>query len=181
MKVVEKQKVYIWIRVYLKEEDSNIEIGDDFLINAHKLLPNVKKILLTGQADFKAVTNAINSADLYRYISKPWQNEDLILTIQEALKSYNQDVLVELQNIGKEKNNTVHWQISDCIPFPGTELWEELVELGHGDTLKNFNLYDGSPAHDGALEKTVGWLGTNYKPKYSEYSKDGSPTNLPSS
>lgn len=32
MKVVEEQKIYIWIRVYLKEEDETIEIGDDFLI-----------------------------------------------------------------------------------------------------------------------------------------------------
>lgn len=79
--------------------------GDEFLINAHKLIPNVKKILLTGQADFKAVTNAINSADLYRYISKPWQNEDLILTIQEALKSYHQDEILERQNKELEVKN----------------------------------------------------------------------------
>lgn len=31
-KVIEEQKIYIWIRVYLKEEDETIEIGDDFLI-----------------------------------------------------------------------------------------------------------------------------------------------------
>jgi radical SAM superfamily enzyme YgiQ (UPF0313 family) len=91
----------------------------------------------------------------------------------------DQEILQDLQRIGRQNNNTVHWQISDCIPFPGTELWEELVELGHGDTLKDFSLYDGSPEHNGALEKTVGWLGENYKPKYSEYSKDGSPTNFP--
>lgn len=32
MRVIEDQKIYIWIRVYLKEEDETIEIGDDFLI-----------------------------------------------------------------------------------------------------------------------------------------------------
>ena len=32
MKIVEEQKVYIWIRLYLKEEDSNLEIGDDISI-----------------------------------------------------------------------------------------------------------------------------------------------------
>lgn len=91
----------------------------------------------------------------------------------------DQSLLKELASIGKQNNNVVHWQISDCIPFPGTELWEELVNLGHKKTLHNFNLYDGSPEHNGALEKTIGWLGDNYKPKYSEYSKDGSPTNFP--
>jgi anaerobic magnesium-protoporphyrin IX monomethyl ester cyclase len=92
----------------------------------------------------------------------------------------DQELLKNLASIGAEHGNKVHWQISDCIPFPGTELWEELVSLGHSDSLLNFNLYDGSTEHNGALEKTVGWLGENYKPKYSEYSKDGSPTNLPS-
>jgi len=91
----------------------------------------------------------------------------------------DQEILKELANLGRKNNNKVHWQISDCIPFPGTELWEELIEMGAGKTLRNFTLYDGSPEHNGALEKTVGWLGTNYKPKYSEYSKDGTPTNFP--
>jgi serine phosphatase RsbU (regulator of sigma subunit) len=100
--------------------------GDEFLINAHKLLPNVKKILLTGQADFKAVTNAINSADLYRYISKPWQNEDLILTIQEALKSHNQDILVELQNKQLEEKNKLLEEQNSNLEFKVNERTKEL-------------------------------------------------------
>ena len=79
--------------------------GDEFLINAHKLLPRTKKILLTGQADFKAVTSAINSADLYRFIGKPWQNEDISLTIQEAIKSFIQDKTLEDQNKQLEEKN----------------------------------------------------------------------------
>ena len=92
----------------------------------------------------------------------------------------DQKKLIELQEIAKNNNNTVHWQISDCIPFPGTELWEELVEKGHSESLKDFTMYDGSPENNGVLAKTVGWLGEDYKPKHSEYSKDGTPTNLPS-
>ena len=79
--------------------------GDEFLINVHKMLPNTKKILLTGQADFKAVTNTINSANLYRFISKPWQNEDITLTISEAIKSYSQDKLLAVQNKQLEQKN----------------------------------------------------------------------------
>lgn len=92
----------------------------------------------------------------------------------------DQELLQELERMGAERGNRVHWQISDCIPFPGTELWEELVAVGHGDTLGNFELYDGSPSHDGILQKTVGWLGENYRPKFHEYSgATGTPTNLP--
>jgi serine phosphatase RsbU (regulator of sigma subunit)/CheY-like chemotaxis protein len=64
--------------------------GDEFLIRLHKLYPETLKILLTGQASLEAVQNAINNANLYRYLSKPWQVNDLILTVTEAARSYVQ-------------------------------------------------------------------------------------------
>ncbi|PLY10331.1 MAG: hypothetical protein C0626_04920 [Arcobacter sp.] len=62
--------------------------GDEFLIKVQNLLPNTKKMLLTGQADLDGITNIINNGALYRYISKPWEQTDFIMTIKEALKSY---------------------------------------------------------------------------------------------
>jgi PAS domain S-box-containing protein len=64
--------------------------GDELLKQAHIILPKSIKIMLTGQADIGAIANAINSANLYRYITKPWQSEDLKLTVREALNSYLQ-------------------------------------------------------------------------------------------
>lgn len=72
--------------------------GDEVLIQSHRLVPNALKILLTGGASVEGITNIINKARLYRYMSKPWQTEDLKLTIQEALRSYQQDRLLEEQN-----------------------------------------------------------------------------------
>ncbi len=54
----------------------------------HEIAPKTLKILLTGQADMQAVTNAVNQANLYRYIAKPWEPTDLILTIKEAIRRY---------------------------------------------------------------------------------------------
>lgn len=64
--------------------------GDDFLAEAHKIAPDAYKILLTGQTSLEAVRNAINKANLYRYIAKPWEPEDLTLTVEEAFRSYRQ-------------------------------------------------------------------------------------------
>jgi len=72
--------------------------GDEFLIKIHDTLPHALSIMLTGQATIEGVTNAINSADLYRYISKPWHTDDLILTVKEALKSYQRDTQLKIKN-----------------------------------------------------------------------------------
>lgn len=57
----------------------------------HARLPSARTILLTGQADLASVTAAINRAGLYRYIAKPWEQTDLLLTVQSALDSWQAD------------------------------------------------------------------------------------------
>ncbi|MGB3239091.1 MAG: response regulator [Geitlerinemataceae cyanobacterium] len=79
--------------------------GDELLIQIHKRYPKTLKILLTGQADADAVGNAVNWANLYRYISKPWDVADLNLTVTEALRSYDRDRKLAEQNESLQKMN----------------------------------------------------------------------------
>ncbi|MCB9077722.1 MAG: response regulator [Anaerolineaceae bacterium] len=65
--------------------------GNELLKKAHAIMPRTLKILLTGQADAAAVGDALNEAKLYRYITKPWDQTDLVLTVSEAARSYFQD------------------------------------------------------------------------------------------
>ena len=86
--------------------------GDELLIALHELYPDTLKILLTGQASGDAVGNLVNAGALYRYISKPWSETDLILTVQEALKSYQQDrQLAEQNDILKAVNQQLEQSI----------------------------------------------------------------------
>jgi adenylate cyclase len=78
--------------------------GDELLIKIHETRPETLKILLTGQANAEAVGNAVNNADLYRYISKPWEASDLNLTIQEALRRYTQDKEIKEKTTSLLKN-----------------------------------------------------------------------------
>jgi CheY-like chemotaxis protein len=64
--------------------------GDEVLIQSHQKVPDALKIMLTGQADANAVGNVINQAKLYQYISKPWEKEDLWLTVSAAIENYEQ-------------------------------------------------------------------------------------------
>lgn len=60
--------------------------GDEFLIRVHKRFPNIKKILLTGQADEDAIERAKSEADLDRFLSKPWVDTDIVRSIIEVLE-----------------------------------------------------------------------------------------------
>ncbi|MEM7593631.1 MAG: EAL domain-containing protein [Cyanobacteria bacterium P01_A01_bin.83] len=72
--------------------------GDQLLIELHAQYPHTLKILLTGQANADAVGNLVNAAALYRYVTKPWDETDLMLTVREALKRFDQEQQLAVQN-----------------------------------------------------------------------------------
>ncbi|MFZ4457241.1 MAG: hybrid sensor histidine kinase/response regulator [Bacteroidales bacterium] len=72
--------------------------GDEFLIKIHDINPGTLKILLTGHANLEGVTNAINNANLYRFIPKPWDRDDLILTVREAVRTFIQELEIRQKN-----------------------------------------------------------------------------------
>ncbi len=64
--------------------------GDEFLARIHELYPAVIKILLTGQASFQDVVNAVNNAHLNYFIAKPWDGEAVKKKLGEFLASFKQ-------------------------------------------------------------------------------------------
>lgn len=58
--------------------------GIQFLEEVQKLNPEPMRILLTGYSDINAVIDAINKGQVYRYLSKPWQEDELRTTIESA-------------------------------------------------------------------------------------------------
>jgi diguanylate cyclase (GGDEF)-like protein len=65
--------------------------GVELLRQLHVQYPETLKILLTGLASLNDVVQAVNHANLYRYITKPWDLTDLGLTVKEALRRYEQE------------------------------------------------------------------------------------------
>lgn len=61
--------------------------GDEFLVRVHHKLPHAAKILLTGQADIKAIERANHEANLLCCIYKPWDGKDLIKTIKMGIET----------------------------------------------------------------------------------------------
>jgi class 3 adenylate cyclase/DNA-binding response OmpR family regulator len=116
--------------------------GDELLKEIHNKSPSTITIMLTGQASIEGVTNAINTAKLYRYIAKPWQAEDLFLTITEATKSYIQAKNIIKQNIELIKINqnliALNTACSRFVPDEFLKLLnkENLVDIELGDSVK---------------------------------------------
>lgn len=80
---------------YLKREKPDLIISDflmpemnglEFLRAAKNLYPETSLILLTGYADKENAIKAINETGLYKYIEKPWDNDDLLLNIKNGIE-----------------------------------------------------------------------------------------------
>lgn len=91
--------------------------GDEFLIAAHKITPDTQKILLTGQASIESVKNAINNARLYRYVNKPWEENDLMLTVEEAARSFMNGLQVQEYNRLLKGLNKASQEISGEVEY----------------------------------------------------------------
>ena len=59
--------------------------GDELLIRVHQKYPKIIKVMLTGQADKAAIQRAVQAADLYCCLYKPWNSQELIDTIKSGL------------------------------------------------------------------------------------------------
>lgn len=59
--------------------------------------PEAIRIVFTGYADIRAVVDAINNVGLYRYITKPWDPDELIEVLHQAAASYEE--IVEQQQL----------------------------------------------------------------------------------
>ena len=60
--------------------------GVQFLKAVKQEWPDAVRILLTGYADIGSTIEAINQGEIYRYITKPWTDEDMVLTVRQALE-----------------------------------------------------------------------------------------------
>lgn len=120
---------------------------------SEKIQKNIKKDLDTDKA-----------ISMLRYLKQKHPNMPIHITTMHNLpgensedRKYNWSVIKEL---GFDDLNQIHnHQLSTCIPFPGTELYEQLDAMGFGEQLRDFYAYDGSPSIESELSKAIATLG----------------------
>lgn len=60
--------------------------GAQFLEKVREKAPETMRLLLTGYADVTSTINAINKGEIYRHISKPWDDIEILLIVKKALE-----------------------------------------------------------------------------------------------
>lgn len=71
--------------------------GVTFLKEFKEIQPNAARLILSGYADLNAVIGAINEAQIYRFINKPWNDYELVSSIAQALA--HRDLALENQRL----------------------------------------------------------------------------------
>ncbi len=79
--------------------------GSEFLKKSMLLSPESRRMLITGYSKFDAIIDAVNKGEIHQYISKPWDNDDLLLRIMGELEIYkNFQERKHLYNVTQRQN-----------------------------------------------------------------------------
>ncbi|MBI3521154.1 MAG: response regulator [Bacteroidetes bacterium] len=77
------------IHVLITDQRMPGTLGTELLAESAKNYPDQIRILLTGFSDIEALKDAVNRGHIFRYLEKPWNDEDLKKTIEESFDVYN--------------------------------------------------------------------------------------------
>lgn len=103
LKIVKSEKISL---IVTDQRMPNMT-GVEFLSESMKHQPETIRILLTGFTDIDSVISAVNSGQIYRYVTKPWDPVDLANTVDKAIERY------ELSAELKEKNQALELALKE--------------------------------------------------------------------
>lgn len=100
--------------------------GAEVLERIRNKWPDVMRILLTGYSDLSSTIAAINRGEIYRYIAKPWNDDDIVLTVRDALE--RKHLLAEKQRLEEQtlRQNEELRQLNENLEDKVRERTEEV-------------------------------------------------------
>ncbi|MFT3903683.1 MAG: hybrid sensor histidine kinase/response regulator [Niabella sp.] len=132
----------IHVNIIISDQRMPEMTGVEFFKSIKHKYPDPIRILLTGYTDIEALADAINHGDIYRYITKPWNDLDLHNSIKNAYDAYMSKValrekVAELQATNDELNRFIY-SISHELRAPLASA------LGIIDLVKQEDLYEST-------------------------------------
>lgn len=96
-----------WIPIIITDQRMPEMTGVQFLEKVLPEFPDSIRMVLTGFSDIEAITGAINSGRIFRYITKPWEETELQMTIDNAIALY------KLQQKNKELLKNLNYRVNE--------------------------------------------------------------------
>jgi response regulator RpfG family c-di-GMP phosphodiesterase len=108
--------------------------GAAFLREVRARWPGVVRLLLTGYSDISSTIDAINHGEIYRYISKPWNDDEILHTVKDALERKRLERenlrLAELTRQQNEQLKELNASLEQKVAERTAELKQALTSLG---------------------------------------------------
>jgi response regulator RpfG family c-di-GMP phosphodiesterase len=120
--------------------------GAQFLRQMRELQPDAVRILLTGYADISSTIAAINGGQIHRYIAKPWDDNDIVLVVREALARRGLELrnreLTDLTARQNEELRGLNGQLEERVRQRTAEIAQinDMLELAYDELKSNFML-----------------------------------------
>lgn len=76
------------VQLVVSDQRMPVMTGTQFLQRAGELRPDAVRVILSGYAEASIIVEAINSGGIYRFIGKPWEDEELKSTLRQCLEHY---------------------------------------------------------------------------------------------
>ncbi len=120
--------------------------GAQFLEKIRHLQPHAVRILLTGYADISSTIAAINGGEIHRYIAKPWDDNDILLVVREALARRDLEVrnheLTELTGRQNEELRCLNANLEERVSHRTAEIEQinDMLNVAYAELKSNFML-----------------------------------------
>ena len=89
--------------------------GAQFLEKSKKISPETIRFLLTGYSDMDAIVAAINKGEIHRYLTKPWNDHDLMLHVRQSLEHYELSAALKQARYEAEAANKAKSEFLACM------------------------------------------------------------------
>jgi len=116
LKILETEKV----QVVLSDQLMPDMTGAEFFEEIQKIHPHIVRVLLTGYTAIEGLTNAVNKGAVFRILFKPWDDENLLQTIEDAfdyfeIKDKNKQLTKELQEFNQSLESLVEQKTRELL------------------------------------------------------------------
>ncbi len=121
--------------------------GAEFLAIARSKWPDTVRILLTGHSDISATIDALNKGGIYRYISKPWNDQELQEAIEQSLRLRRLErERVELLALTQSQNDQLqsfNTELEDRVKARTQEIQQtaDMLDLAYDELKQSYDMF----------------------------------------